>query len=196
MKGIEFLRHAESAGNAGLSTSDPSAIPLTDAGRFAAETAARDYDGPAPEVVVVSPFRRAQETAAPFRRSFAIALVEEWPVQEFTYLSPARCGTSSAEARRPLVEAYWMTATPETNDGPGAESFQDFIARVQTALVRLHNRPEQHILVVCHEQVIKAAMWLETRKADLKAPGAPQRFREFSLAFTIPNLGRWSCPMR
>ena len=196
MKSIEFLRHAESAGNAGLPTSDPSTIPLTAAGRFAAETAANDYDGPTPDLIVVSPFRRAQETAAPFRRRFASALVEELPVQEFTYLSPTRCGTSSAEERRPLVEAYWKTATPATNDGPGAESFQDFITRVQTALVTLDNRPEQSILVVCHEMVIKAAMWMESRKPDLDAVHAPQRFREFSLTLTIPNLGRWSCPPR
>lgn len=196
MKRIEFLRHAESAANAGLPSSDPGAIPLTEAGRLAADTAARDYDGPTPDLIVISPFRRAQETAAPFRRRFAIALVEEWSVQEFTYLSPARCGTSSGAERRPLVEAYWSTATSETNDGPGAESFQDFIARVQTALVTLHNRPEQSILVVCHEMVIKAAMWMETRKPDLKAARAPQRFREFLLTFAIPNLGRWSCPLR
>ena len=196
MKSIEFLRHAESAANAGLPSSDPGGIPLTEAGRIAADAAARDYDGPTPDLIVVSPFRRAQETAVPFRRRFAIALVEEWPVQEFTYLSPVRCGTSSAKDRRPLVEAYWRTATPETNDGPGAESFQDFIARVQTALEKLRNHPEQTILVVCHEMVIKTAMWIETEKADLKAARAPQRFREFALRFTIPNLGRWSFPIR
>ena len=186
MKSIEFLRHAESAANAGLPSSDPSAIPLTAAGRFAAESAANDYDGPTPNLIVVSPFRRAQETAAPFRRRFAIALVEEWPVQEFTYCA-RRCGTSSAEDRRPLVEAYWGTATPETNDGPGAESFQDFIARVQTALEKLRNHSEQSILVVCHEMVIKAAMWIETEKPDLKAARAPQRFREFSTDLCDPQ---------
>jgi probable phosphoglycerate mutase len=196
MKSIEFLRHAESAANAGLPSSDPGDIPLTEAGRLAAHNAARDYDGAPPDLIVVSPFRRAQETAAPFRRRFAIALIEEWPVQEFTYLSPARCGTSSAEDRRPLVEVYWSTATSKTSDGPGAESFQDFIERVQTALEKLRNHSEQSILIVCHEMVIKAAMWIETEKPDLKAARAPQRFREFSLTFAIPNLGRWSCPIR
>lgn len=196
MRSIEFLRHAESAANAGLPTSAPGDIPLTEAGRAAADAAARNYDGPTPGLIVVSPFRRARETAAPFTRRFAIALVEEWPVQEFTYLSPARCGTSSAEERRPLVEAYWSTATPGTNDGLGAESFQDFIARVREAVEKLRNHPEQSILVVCHEMVIKAAMWMEIRKPDLQAARAPQRFREFSLTFTIPNLGRWSYPIR
>ncbi len=37
MKSIEFLRHAESAANAGLPSSDPGAIPLTEAGRLAAD---------------------------------------------------------------------------------------------------------------------------------------------------------------
>ena len=196
MKSITFLRHAESEANVGLPSSDPGGIPLTEAGRNAAEIAASDYDGPEPQLIVVSPFRRAQETAVPFRRRFANALVEEWPVEEFTYLSPARCGTSSAEERRPLVEAYWSTATPETNDGPGDESFQDFIERVQTALEKLRNHPEQSILVVCHEMVIKVAIWIETEKPDLKAARALRRFREFSLTFAVPNLGRWSCPAR
>ncbi len=82
MRTIEFMRHAESAANASLPTSDPGAIPLTCAGRLAADAAARDYDGPPPDLIIVSPFRRAQETAAPFRKRFAIAAVEEWPVQE------------------------------------------------------------------------------------------------------------------
>lgn len=191
MKSIEFLRHAESAANAGLPTSDPGDIPLTGAGRLAAEAAAREYEGPAPDLIVVSPFRRAQETAAPFRRRFAIALVEEWPVQEFTYLSPTRCGSSSAADRLPLVEAYWSTATPETNDGPGAESFQDFIARVETALEKLRNHPEQSILVVCHEMFIKASMWMETLKPDMKSAHAPQRFREFSLTLILMCHRNW-----
>ena len=195
MKSITFLRHGESAANIGLPTSDPAAIPLTEAGKSAADAAARDYDGPAPDLIVVSPFRRAQETAVPFRRRFASALIEEWPVQEFTCLSSARCGTSSAADRRPLVEAYWSTATPETNDGPGAESFQDFTTRVQAALAKLRNRPEQAILVVCHEMVIKLAMWMECQKPDIRNAHAPQRFREFALTFTIPNLGRWSYPV-
>ena len=194
MKNIKFLRHAQSAGNAGLRTSDPAEIPLTEAGRLAAEAAAKNYEGPAPDLIVVSPFRRAQETAAPFITRFAPASVESWPVQEFTYLSPQRVGASTTQERLPMVEAYWRTATPETNDGEGAESFRDFITRVQIALEKLRNRSEQTILVVCHEMVIKAALWLETRKPDLNAPRAPQRFREYSLTFTSPNLGEWDYP--
>ncbi len=190
MRSSEFLRHAESVANAGLPSANPGDIPLTKAGQVASDAAARDYEGPAPDLIVVSPFRRAQETAASFRRRFAIALVEEWPVQKFTYLSPDRCGTSFVADRRPLVEAYWSTATSETNDGSGTESFQDFIARVQTALEKLRKRPERFIMVVCHEMVIKATMWLDTEKSHFMAARALQQFRAFSLTFAIPHLGR------
>ena len=192
MKNIKFLRHAQSAGNIGLPSSSPGEIPLTQEGLRAAEEAARNFEGHPPDLIIVSPFRRAQETAAPFKRRFADARSEDWPVQEFTYLSPSRFQNSNAQERLPKVKAYWKTATADTNDGPGAESFRDFIMRVQTTLKNVRERVEENIMVVCHEMVIKAAMWLETQRPDMEAPGAPQRFREYSLSFEIPNLGEWS----
>jgi broad specificity phosphatase PhoE len=107
MKSIRFLRHAESAANAGLPTSDPGGIPLTEKGKRAAQRAALEYDGPAPDLIVVSPFLWAKQTAEPFIARFPAAKVETtWPVQEFTYISPERCVGSTFEKRKPIVEAY------------------------------------------------------------------------------------------
>lgn len=47
-------------------------------------------------------------------------------------------------------------------------------------------------LVVCHEMFMKAAMWIEAKSPDPNATDAPQRFRKYSLTFTIPNLDRWN----
>jgi len=157
-----------------------------------AETAARDYEGPAPDLIIVSPFWRAQETAKPFKKCFPAATVEQWLVQEFTYLSPARCFTTTAKDRLPLVDVYWRSATAEHIDGRGSESFRQFLGRVHSALKKLRHRDEQAILVISHEMFIKAAMWLETSRV---ASPTPQSFRAFALGFAIPNLGRWSCPI-
>jgi broad specificity phosphatase PhoE len=92
-----------------------------------------------------------------------------------------------------LVNSPIKPATADTNDGEGAESFRDFITRVQMALERLHNRPEHSILVVCHEFVIKAGMWLGTRTPEFGNAHTPQRFREHSLAFRVSNLAMWDC---
>jgi 2,3-bisphosphoglycerate-dependent phosphoglycerate mutase len=190
VKTIEFLRHAESSANAGLPTSDLGDIPLTEAGRIATEEAAKAYEGSHPDLIVVSPFRRARETSAPFKKRFPGAAVEKWPVQEFTYLCPARCLATTSKDRLPLVEAYWKNAMSEEVDGPGAESFQQFLARVQSTLQKLRDRPEQTILVVCHEMFIKAAIWLESHGS---ASPTPQCFRKFALTLAIPNLRGLVC---
>lgn len=112
--------------------------------------AAAEYDGPEPGLIIVSSYRRARQTAEPLIARFPGAEVETWPVQEFTYISPARSVGTTAADRRPLVEVYWNKASPTHVDGDGSESFADFIARVLTSLEKLRLRKEGNILVVCH----------------------------------------------
>ena len=66
MKTIRFIRHAESAVNAGLPTTDPGGIPLTENGKQAAALAVAEYDGPEPDLIVVSPCHGIFMNAAAF----------------------------------------------------------------------------------------------------------------------------------
>jgi len=191
MKTIRFIRHAESAANAGLPTTDPGGIPLTENGRAAAALAAAEYDGPEPGLIVVSPFLRARQTAEPFIARFPKAEVETWPVQEFTYISPARCVGTTAGDRRPLVEAYWNTASPAHVDGDGAESFADYTARVVTALEKLRAREEESILVVCHGIFMSAAAFYQDPEEDPSDPDSMRRFHQYTLDHPVPNFGIW-----
>jgi len=190
VKSIRLLRHAESAANAGLPTSDPGEIPLTAHGRAAAESAAREYDGPAPKLIVVSPFLRARQTAEPFIMRFPAATVETtWPVQEFTYISPQRCLQTTFEDRRPLVEGYWSKASPGYVDGPGAESFGGFIARVRESLAKLKEREEETILVVCHEMFMQAAKFYDQPGENPHDADSLRRFFNYKRMDPVPNLG-------
>lgn len=191
MKAIRFIRHAESAANAGLPTTDPGGIALTENGKVAAALAAAEYDGPEPDLIVVSPFLRASQTAEPFIARFPRAEVETWPVQEFTYISPTRCVGTTAEGRRPLVEAYWNTASPTHSDGDGTESFADFTARVQSALEKLCSREEKNILVVCHGIFMSAAAFYQAPGEDSSDPDSMRRFHQHTLDHPVPNLGIW-----
>ena len=188
-KKIRFLRHAESAANAGLPTSDPGGIPLTENGKKAAERTALEYDGEIPELIVVSPFLRARQTAEPFIARFRDAKVETWPVQEFTYLCPEKCVGTTYTERKPMVEAYWHDASPAYVDGPQAESFEEFIARVMEALDRLRERAEENILVVCHGILMQAAEFYRDSNGDPAAPESMRRFYRYMLDFRVPNLG-------
>lgn len=90
MKRVRLIRHGESAANVGLATQDHASIPLTPRGYEQALDVARSFSS-APELIVVSPFARAQITANATAIAFPSATVETWPVQEFTYLEPERC---------------------------------------------------------------------------------------------------------
>src|SRR3546814_3784674 len=87
-------------------------------------------------------------TAAPTIARFPGVPVEVWPIEEFTYLQPARCnGTRSAE-RMPHLERYWSAADPDYCDGEGAESFRALLGRCEAALARLAAMPPASLVYV------------------------------------------------
>ncbi len=186
-----FIRHAESVGNAGGTSASSATIPLTERGRAQAERAAREYVGPAPDLIVVSPYLRTEQTARPFLRRFPAARVERWPVYEFTFLNEERYrGTTSAQ-RRPATREYWRRGDPHWVDGPGAESFAQFIGRIRDALERLRAVPHARVLIFTHETAMKAALWLNAAAPGPVTTAMMRRFHKFMSGFDIPNLGRW-----
>ena len=153
---VNFFRHGESISNAGAATSDPASIPLTGHGRNQAEQIAQSYEA-TPTLIVVSSYERTWQTAAPLIARFPEVPVEQWPVEEFTYLEPRRCvGTTGAE-RRPWVEHYWKLCSAEYRDGPGAESFIDLMRRVREARSRLETLAAgSQVAVFTHGQFLQA----------------------------------------
>ncbi len=166
VKRIRFLRHAESMANA----------------------------GPDPEVIVVSPYLRAQMTAAPFLSRFPRARCDGGlPVHEFTYLCPARCAMTTEGDRRPLVDAYWEMADASAVDGPGAESFNDFIERVAASIDTMR-RWDAAVLVVGHGLFIGAAQLLFGGGGGCAEVVTMPAFRRHVRANPMPNLGLWELP--
>lgn len=194
IKRIRFLRHAESLANAGHATEHPASIPLTANGVQDARRAAADYSGPEPEVIVVSPYLRAQMTAAPFFTRFPWVRCEHsLPVQEFTYLSPARCTMTTAADRRPLVESYWSLGDAQAVDGPGAESFSTFIHRVVHS-VEVMSKWNAEVLVVGHGLFMGAAQMLFREGCCRVESVTMSAFRQHVDARPVPNLGLWELP--
>lgn len=151
-----FIRHGQSTGNAGFPCQDLALLELTEKGRKQAREAAMTWTA-APDLIVTSPYRRTKQTAQPTVERFPGIPVDEWPIQEFTYLEPTRWnGTLSAE-RKPHIDAYWEAADPEYRDGPGAESFSDLLGRASDALQRLAALPPaSRALIFSHGQFIHA----------------------------------------
>ena len=105
MPTIQLIRHAESEGNAGLPTNDPASIPLTHHGYEQAAALAATFTT-APDLIIVSPFIRTQQTAAPLIARFPEVPVEKWAVQEFTYLNPNKYLGTTETQRGNFAQAY------------------------------------------------------------------------------------------
>ena len=158
MNTILLIRHGQSAANVGLPTLDPESIPLTDKGQLQAENAAKELRS-AVDMIIVSPYLRAQQTAEPLIKRFPNALVEIWPeVREFTYLSPASCAGTTVLDRKERVDAYWDAADPDYVDGEGAESFRQFMQRADRVLKKLSELQCKNAAVVSHEQFMRALL--------------------------------------
>jgi broad specificity phosphatase PhoE len=155
VKKIWLIRHGESIANAGEATQDHQSIPLSLLGIKQAQELAQQIP-PTPELIITSPYLRAQQTALQTIGRFPGTSTGIWDcIHEFVYLAPATCvGTTSAQ-RRPRVISYWRKMDPDYVDGEGAESYRHLIQRIQQTLTLLQRRPEQYILLFTHAQFIR-----------------------------------------
>lgn len=186
MKHVRLIRHGESVANAGEPSSDHASIPLTPKGVEQAHLVAGSFTQ-APDLIVASPFSRAQATAMSTASVFSSVPLETWPIHEFTYLEPGRCANTTVAQRRAWVEAYWYRSDPMFTDGEGAESFLGFICRAQSFLDQLADHLAQDIAVFSHGQFINAVAWLIERKPKQIDGRAMADWREFEITNHVPN---------
>lgn len=182
---VWLVRHAQSVSNAGGITDAPLTTGLTPLGREQAGLLAAVLPG-APELVVVSPYARAVETADIALAANPAAPRETWNVQEFTYLAPARYHGSTKADRRPMVAGYWRRCDPAYLDGEGAEPFTAFLVRVGDFIRRVAERPGR-TLVFTHGQFIRGVLLGMLGGLEAEPDLAMRRFRGFRESFPAPN---------
>lgn len=185
-----FIRHGQSESNAGLRSAWPDMVHLTAVGRLQSDHLASVIPGP-PDRFVTSAYVRTKETAAPALAQFPDVPQAEWPVHEFTYLTPARYRDTTMAERWPSALAYWETADPAYVDGPGAESFIAFIERLQTALARLRADALPWTVVFSHGMVIRALLWLQLTQPVTIGKEQMVSYRQFLRSVKMPNATIW-----
>ena len=149
-----LVRHGRSATNSGGPAMVPATIALTDAGVQQAQRFAATVPD-APDLLVCSPFLRTQQSAAPLLRRWPDLPVQTWPIEELTYLSPARVHGADFEQRRGITRDYWLRADPHYRDGQDAETFAEFVARLRAFHALLVRQPG-FVLVIGHGQFLSA----------------------------------------
>lgn len=184
---LRCYRHGESAANAGAATATPDGIPLTPLGQAQAAAIASTLEW-TPELIIVSPFLRARQTAEPCLARFRDVAHEIWPVQEFTYLAPSRCAGTTVAQRRPWTNAYWESCDPDSRDGDESESFSAFTLRVRDTMARLealHASGLRSAVLFGHAQFILALKLLVCEPAGTAID--MRRFRHLDLHAPIGN---------
>lgn len=184
---VWLVRHGHRADEAEVPSEGLGLPPLSAQGRNEALLLARAIPRP-PDLLVASPFVRAQETIAPLRARFPDVPFETWPVQEFTMLPAAMFEGTTCEDRGARIDAYWAANDPMRNPGPGAESFVELIRRVEAFFDALRERRERFTVVVSHGYTIQAALWrLREPEAELDE-GAMRRFQAFRGQTPVPTV--------
>jgi broad specificity phosphatase PhoE len=189
MSTILLIRHGESQSNVGLPTSSPQSAELTAPGSEQAECIGDFLESRIPPTLIVtSSYQRTKQTAAPTKLRFPLVPEIQWDVEEFTYLcSEDFPALSNAEDRRPLVEAYWEMCDPTFVDGPGAESFVQFIGRVRNVIKRIKEIDHETIAVFSHEQFIRAVLWISGSDPETLDARTMQHFRDLLMSGKLPN---------
>lgn len=181
-----LIRHGQSAANAGADSSFPGETPLSERGKRQASYVAGAVDAPL-DLVVVSPFLRAQQTARPILARFLASHRETWPIEEFTYLGSLHGSSTNGGDRYPWVRAYWDRADPYYRDTEGSESFADVWARANTFLADLAACDAGRIVAVGHSLFFRVVVF--SLMTGVAVPGADtmRQFRRFRSVFTIAN---------
>jgi broad specificity phosphatase PhoE len=183
---IILVRHGESVANAGGRTANQVVNPLTELGRAQSREFAERLDCK-PTLFITSPFLRTQQTSEPLQQRFPDVPVEEWPIHEFSFLNPSRHEGTTEEDRQPHVIEYWRHEDPAHIDGPGAESFTEFLDRAREAVHRLVEHNSGGCIVIFTHGFFMQAFRLvllfpEATDAELMA-----NFRRFHFVNLIQN---------
>jgi probable phosphoglycerate mutase len=159
-----LTRHAHSTLNVeGRVNGDPAVpVPLTDDGREQARMLGLELANVPLELCVHTRFTRTRETAELALGARRVALVEE-PLFDDVDVGDLE-GDTIADYRA------WKAKHARGDRFPGGESLDEAGRRYATAFRRLLARPEQTILVVCHEIPIRYALNAAGGSDDLDGP--------------------------
>jgi probable phosphoglycerate mutase len=187
-----LARHGESLLNVeGVVNADPARDRgLSPRGEDEARELGRQIAALEIEVVVTSRFPRAEQTAA-------IALASrDVPHLVVSDLDDVRVG--DLEGRTIPEYRAWKRGRPRSEAFPGGESLDAAAARYAAAYRSLLDRPEQSILVVCHEIPVRYAVNAAAGSDSLDAPlhdvpnAVPYLFGEAPLAAAAARIARLS----
>lgn len=183
-KTVYFIRHGQTAENVGTTFQPPDA-PLNDKGREQAVKIADRISKLSFDALLASPFLRAKQTAE------VISQTSGHPV-ELNPLFHERLKPTSINGKPfsdPQAHATWL-AWQESLYAPSirvedGENFDDLMARADSGLEYLLQRPESTLVVVTHGFILMALV----SRVLLGKGMSGEDFRHFRHSLAMENTG-------
>jgi 2,3-bisphosphoglycerate-dependent phosphoglycerate mutase len=107
--------------------------------------------------------------------------------ESVNYLARSPGQVTTAEERRPRVEAFWRRCDPYHRDDGRAESFADLMERLQTVLQLIRQQEEGCIAVISHGLFMRALYWTLLTGSFEVSRERMQRFHHLRASFPVPN---------
>lgn len=183
---VWLIRHGESESNANLKTTHPAHSALTERGDEEARRVAQAI-AERPDLIVVSPYLRAQQTAVPTLTKFPDTPSATWPVEEFTYLDPIAYKNTTGADRWPAANAYWEQNDPQLKHGGKGESFAELMGRVQGLQTQLRQQAAEFIVLFSHGLFLRAFLFTQILGRHDPSPEMMERYRHFIWGVNMPN---------
>ena len=157
MKNIWLVRHCESESNSGEKTKHPGSSIITKKGESQAKYISSCIQNE-PDLIIHSPYIRTLQSAQSLINKFPETPIEEWPVQEFVYLAAETYLNTTQVERKSYVNRYWKECNPTIKSVDSAESFDEFINRMEMIIEKLEQRSD-YVIVFTHGHSIRAMIF-------------------------------------
>ena len=187
MKSIYIIRHAQSLANTGAKSMPDKTVPITEQGIEQAQKLCADWQNslPTPSAIYCSQMLRTQQTAQPFCEHYQLAAQPLELLNELSCLGFATVKGLMGKERSKIAQQYWLTADLNHRDADDADTFAEFLARIDGFIKAASTLPHNS-LCFSHGQWIGLLAWRllgcrVTNNADI------QKFRQFQTAMPMYN---------
>lgn len=145
---LYVTRHGQTQYNIENRVCGISDVELTDTGRKQAAAVAKKLKGKQIDVIIVSPLKRAQETAAIINQVVGTQVIVDPRLQEINF--------GKYEGVKNKNRGFKKTKKNHGFHYPGGESYFQVIHRVYQLLDEIKQTyPHQNVLLVCHGGIVR-----------------------------------------
>lgn len=111
------------------------------------------------QLIIHSGMNRTIETACFTKKRFPDAKILEWDVGEFDYLGEKDSIIINRERRKCDKDIFWKLANSYYKFNKQAESFNDFLRRIESFVHEAINCDTDTIVVFTHKYFLKGVLW-------------------------------------